>query len=125
MTTLRKKLLPGGAAALAGAALLLGTGLVRPASAADLPHAPVAYFASGSDLTGRQTPVDIADTTCRNLTEPARSAVNLTDADIKVYYNRDCRTGLPDRPNDWYFALGSLGWANFPFPALSYQVVRH
>ncbi|MGK5640244.1 hypothetical protein ACSNOK_18300 [Streptomyces sp. URMC 126] len=125
MTTLRKKLLSGGATALSGAALLLGTGLARPAAAADLPHAPVAYFASGADLTGRQTPVDITDTTCRNLSEPALSAVNFTTADIKVYYNRDCRTGLPDRPNDWYYALGSLHWANFAFPALSYQVVRH
>ncbi|UBI35305.1 MULTISPECIES: hypothetical protein [Streptomyces] len=125
MTTLRKKLLTGGAAALSGAALLLGAGLAQPAAAVDFPHAEVAYFAAGSDLTGRQAPVDITDTTCHNLAEPARSAVNFTTADIKVYYNRDCRTGLPDRPNDWYFGLGTLSWANFSFPALSYQVVRH
>ncbi|EME98819.1 hypothetical protein H340_19518 [Streptomyces mobaraensis NBRC 13819 = DSM 40847] len=128
MTTFRKnrkKTLTAGAAALSGAALLLGAGLAQPASAADLPHAPVAYFASGTDLTGRQAPVDITDPACRNLAEPALSAVNLTDADIQVYFNRDCRTGAPGRPGDLYDALGSLHWGNFPYPALSYRVVRH
>ncbi|MBZ4321809.1 hypothetical protein [Streptomyces huiliensis] len=121
----RKKLLTGGAAALSGAALLLGAGLAQPAAAVDFPNAPVAYFAAGKDLTGRQAPVDITDTTCRNLAEPALSAVNLTVADIQVYFDRDCRTGRPGHPSDLSYALGSLHWANFPYPALSYRVVRH
>ncbi|MEV5239461.1 hypothetical protein AB0K89_10160 [Streptomyces cinnamoneus] len=122
MFTRRKKSLAGGAVA-AAAALLVGAA-AQPAAAVDLPKEPVAYFSSGYDLTGRKIPVDINDTGCKTLPEPALSAVNFTTSDIKVYYNHDCRTGLPDKPNDWYYALGSLHWANFSFPALSYRVVR-
>ncbi|MCF3103240.1 hypothetical protein IPZ58_16875 [Streptomyces roseoverticillatus] len=123
MAIRRKKSLTSGALAVAGAALLVGAVVAQPAAAVDLPHEPVAYFSAGENLTGRQTPVDIGNADCHNLSEPALSAVNFTASDIKVYYNRDCRTGLPDKPNDWYYALGSLGWANFAFPALSYRVV--
>ncbi|MEV6669517.1 hypothetical protein [Streptomyces sp. NPDC051162] len=99
-------------------------GLAQPAAAADLPHAPVAYFSTGHDLTGRQMPVDIGNTDCQTLPEPALSAVNFTTANIEVFYNHDCRTGLPDRPSDLYFALGSLHRGDFSYPALSYKVVR-
>lgn len=124
MAALRKKHLTVGAVAASGAALLMGLGLAQPAAATDLPHAPVAYFSAGQDLTGRQTPVDITNTACQNLAEPALSAVNFTAADIQVYFDRDCRTGLPGRPSDLSFGLGSLHWGNFPYPALSYKVVR-
>ncbi|MGK5543152.1 hypothetical protein ACSNOH_00110 [Streptomyces sp. URMC 127] len=124
MTTHRKKNLAGGVLAAAAAALLVGAAVAPSAAAADLPHGPVAYFATGKGLTGRQMPVDINNTDCRTLPEPALSAVNFTASDIKVYYTNDCRTGLPDKPNDWYYALGSLNVADFSFPALSYRVVR-
>lgn len=117
-----KKHLTSGALALAGAAILVGTAAAQPAAAVDLPHAPVAYFSTGNDLTGRQIPVDTGNTDCQPLPQPALSAVNFTTSNIKVYYNHDCQTGLPDKPNDWYYALGSLHWANFTFPALSYKV---
>ncbi|MEV4436928.1 hypothetical protein [Streptomyces sp. NPDC049585] len=110
--------------ALSAAALLAGLGLAQPAGAVDLPHAPVAYFSTGSDLTGRRMPVDIGDTECKNLPEPAASAVNFTTADINVYFNRDCRPGLPGHSGDVYFALGSLHWGNLSYPGLSYRVVR-
>ncbi|MCC2274051.1 hypothetical protein LKL35_01120 [Streptomyces sp. ET3-23] len=124
MALLRKKLLTGGAIVASAAALTVSTGLAQPAAATDFPNAPVAYFATGQDLTGRQMPVDISNTDCRTLPEPARSAVNFTAANIQVYFNHDCRTGLPDRPSDLSFGLGSLHWGNFPYPALSYRVVR-
>ncbi|MFF4737279.1 hypothetical protein ACFY2W_15600 [Streptomyces sp. NPDC001262] len=124
MSALRKKYLTGGAVTASGAALLMGLGLAQPAAATGLPHAPVAYFSAGQDLTGRQMPVDISNTTCQNLPEPALSAVNFTAADIEVYCDRDCHTGLPGRPSDLSFGLGSLHQADFPYPALSYKVVR-
>ncbi|MEU8547732.1 hypothetical protein AB0C81_12155 [Streptomyces roseoverticillatus] len=123
MAIRRKKHLASGALAVAGAALLVGAVVAQPAAAVDLPHDSVAYFSAGTDLTGRQIPVDISNSDCQNLPEPALSAVNFTASNIKVYYNHDCRTGLPDKPNDWYYGLGSLHWANFSFPALSYRVV--
>lgn len=124
MALLRKKHLAGGAVAASAAVLVAGMGLAQPASATDLPHAPVAYFSAGQDLTGRQAPVDISNTACQNLAEPALSGVNFTTADIEVYFDRDCHTGLPGKPSDLAFGLGSLHWADFPYPALSYKVVR-
>ncbi|MFF7725705.1 hypothetical protein [Streptomyces sp. NPDC008001] len=119
----RKKHLAGSALAIAGAALLVGAVVAQPAAAVGLPHDSVAYFSAGTDLSGRKMPVDIGNTDCQTLPEPALSAVNFTASNIKVYYNHDCRTGLPDKPSDWYYGLGSLSWANFTYPALSYRVV--
>ncbi|WP_424890132.1 hypothetical protein [Streptomyces sp. XH2] len=124
MAIRRKKRLASGALAAAGAALLVGAVVTQPAAAVDLPHNSVAYFSAGKDLAGRQAPVDISNTDCQNLSEPALSAVNFTASNIEVYYNHDCRTGLPDKPGDWAYGLGSLHWANFAYPALSYRVVR-
>ncbi|MBD0676301.1 hypothetical protein [Streptomyces sp. CBMA156] len=121
MAALRKKSLT--AAVATGAAVLLGAALAQPAAAVEFPHASVAYFAAGANLTGARTVVDTADTGCHNI-PAAASAVNYTAADIRVYYTADCRTGLPGKPSDLAFGLGSLSWANFTYPALSYQVVR-
>jgi hypothetical protein len=121
MAATRTKRLATTALAATTAALLLGTALAHGASAADLPHAPVAYLATGTDLTGSQQPVD---TDCQNLTDPARSAVNLTDHDLRIYFAADCQSGLPGQPGDLAFALPSLHWGNLPHPALSYRVVR-
>ncbi|WKU42697.1 hypothetical protein Q3V23_00645 [Streptomyces sp. VNUA116] len=123
MAIRRKKCLASGVLA-AGAALLVGAIATQPAAAVDLPHNSVAYFSTGKDLTGRQALVDISNTDCQNLSEPALSAVNFTASNIEVYYNHDCRTGLPDKPGDWAYGLGSLHWANFTYRALSYKVVR-
>jgi len=120
MAALRTKTL---AATAAGAALLLGTALAQPAAAVELPHSAVAYFATGGDLTGTRFAVDTADTRCHNLPVAAASAVDFTTADIRVYFNADCATGLPGRTGDAYYALGSLHWADFPYPAVSYRVV--
>ncbi|MBB5121858.1 hypothetical protein AF335_09365 [Streptomyces eurocidicus] len=124
MAIRRKKHLAGGSLAVAGAVLLAGTAAAQPAAAVDLPHAPVAYFSAGSDLTGRQTPADTGNTGCQNLPQPALSAVNFTTSDIEVYYHHDCFPGLPGKPGDWHFGLGSLHWANFTYPALSYKTVH-
>ncbi|GAA2120659.1 hypothetical protein GCM10009759_69750 [Kitasatospora saccharophila] len=121
MAALRTKTLA--ATAATGAALLLGAALAQPAAAVEFPHSAVAYFATGSNLTGTQFAVDTTDTGCHNLPAPANSAVDFTAADIKVYFNADCTTGLPGKTGDTAYALGSLHWANFPYPAVSYRVV--
>ncbi|MFD9596477.1 hypothetical protein ACFWA9_27555 [Kitasatospora sp. NPDC059973] len=112
------------AVAATAAALLLGGVLAQPAAAVELPHAPVAYFATGADLTGTRFPVDTGSTGCRALPSPALSAVDFAEVNIRVYFTADCRTGLPGKPSDLSYVLGSLHWADFPFPALSYEVVR-
>ncbi|MFJ5924681.1 hypothetical protein ACIQF6_18980 [Kitasatospora sp. NPDC092948] len=109
------------AAVATGAALLLGGALAQPAAAVDLPHASVAYFTTGSDLTGAQFAVDTA-AGCHNLPAAANSAVNFTAADVTVYFNADCRTGAPGRAGDLAYGLGSLHWANLPYAGLSYRV---
>ncbi|GLW74874.1 hypothetical protein Kpho02_71710 [Kitasatospora phosalacinea] len=111
------------ATAATGAALLLGAALAQPAAAVELPHAAVAYFATGSNLTGTQYAVDTTDTGCHDLPTAAASAVDLTTANIQVFFNADCTTGRPGRSDDLSYALGSLHWANFPYPAVSYRVV--
>ncbi|MFD7730539.1 hypothetical protein ACFV6F_09170 [Kitasatospora phosalacinea] len=120
MAALRTKTLT--ATAATGAALLLGAALAQPAAAVELPHSAVAYFTTGSDLTGTRFAVDTADTDCHDLPAAAASAVDFTAANITVYFNADCVTGRPGRPGDLSYALGSLHWANFPYPAVSYRV---
>ncbi|BAJ31544.1 MULTISPECIES: hypothetical protein [Kitasatospora] len=120
MATHRTKALT--ATAAAGAALLLGAALAQPAAAVELPRSAVAYFATGSNLTGTQYAVDTADTGCHNLPAAARSAVDFTAANIQVFFNADCATGLPGKTGSGYYALGSLHWADFPYPAVSYRV---
>ncbi|MEU5385081.1 hypothetical protein [Kitasatospora cineracea] len=121
MAAPRKKTLA--ATAATGAALLLGAALAQPAAAVELPHSAVAYFATGSDLTGARFAVDTTDTTCHDLPAAARSAVDFTAADITVYFNAGCATGRPGGSGDLAYGLGSLHWANFPYPAVSYRVV--
>ncbi|WP_033220975.1 hypothetical protein [Kitasatospora phosalacinea] len=120
MAARRKKTLT--ATAATGAALLLGAALAQPAAAVELPHSAVAYFTSGSDLTGTRYAVDTTDTGCHDLPAAANSAVDFTTANIAVYFDTDCATGLPGKPGDLSYALGSLHWANFPYPDLSYRV---
>ncbi|QKW22232.1 hypothetical protein HUT16_26985 [Kitasatospora sp. NA04385] len=121
MAALRKKTLA--ATAATGAALLLGATLARPAAAVELPHSAVAYFTTGSDLTGTRFAVDTTDTGCHDLPTAARSAVDFTAANIAVYFNAGCATGRPGEPGDLSYALGSLHWADFPYPAVSYRVL--
>ncbi|MCC3770976.1 hypothetical protein [Streptomyces sp. UNOC14_S4] len=114
------------AVAVSGAALTVGLGLAQPAAAtaaADVPPGPIVSFYAGQDLHGREIPVDIARTGCQALPEPARSAVNFSVVDIKVYFNPGCEPGSPGQPSDVYYVLGSLNQGNFPYPAVSYEVV--
>jgi hypothetical protein len=80
-------------------------------------------FFSGKNLTGTRTVVDLEVSSCQNLSRPALSAVNISEADVYVYYNADCRPGLPGTAGDSYFALGSLHSAQFPYAAVSYRVI--
>ncbi|RAJ32078.1 hypothetical protein K353_05955 [Kitasatospora sp. SolWspMP-SS2h] len=120
MAVLRPKRLT--AAAATGAALLLGTALAQPAAAVELPHAAVAYFATGSGLTGARFAVDPTDTGCHDLPAAAHSGVDFTAAALTVYFNPGCTPGRPGEPGDLAYGLGSLHWADFPYPALSYRV---
>ncbi|RLV01244.1 hypothetical protein CTZ27_12020 [Streptomyces griseocarneus] len=113
-----------GAVAVSGAALIAGFGLAQPASAADASTWPPVSFYAGQDLHGREMPVDLTRTGCQTLPEAARSAINYSVADIKVFFNPDCEPGRPGRHgDDVYSVLGSLSQGNFPYPAVSYQVV--
>jgi hypothetical protein len=102
------------------AAVMASVALALPASA----NGYEAAFYTGTSLTGTKTSVDTtAIGQCENLAEPAKSASNITDVDIVVYFNADCQKGAPGQSGDLYFGLGSLSQANFPYPAASYRVV--
>ncbi|MCZ9338173.1 hypothetical protein NGM37_10335, partial [Streptomyces sp. TRM76130] len=71
-----------------------------------------------------QAVVDLDGTSCHNLSEPALSAVGVSDPDLYVYDNPACRTGLPGRSGDSYFIVGSLHSAEFALSVVSYRVVH-
>ncbi|GAA3633124.1 hypothetical protein C8D88_109130 [Lentzea atacamensis] len=100
-----------------GLAVLASTALALPASASG----ENAAFYSGTNLSGTKSPVDLAGGECVNVA-PVRSGINISSADIEVFYNADCRTGLPGGSGDSYYVLGSLHQGNFPFAAVSYRV---
>lgn len=102
---MRSALIAGGLAALASLALAL------PASA----EGENAAFYSGSNLSGSKSPVDLANSECVNLASPVRSGVNISSADIDVFYGAGCE-------GEGHYVLGSLHQGNFPFPAVSYRV---
>ncbi|MFS8104872.1 hypothetical protein LFM09_48000 [Lentzea alba] len=108
---MRPALIAGGLAVLASMAFAL------PASASG----ENAAFYSGSNLSGSKSPVDLANGECVNVA-PVRSGINISSADIEVFFNADCKTGLPGRSGDTYYVLGSLHQGNFPFAAVSYRV---
>ncbi|MFI6097405.1 hypothetical protein ACIA8G_17700 [Lentzea sp. NPDC051213] len=109
---MRPALISGGLAVLASLALAL------PASASG----ESATFYSGADLSGTKSPVDLANGDCVNLAVPSKSGLNVSSADIEVFYNADCKPGLPGRSGDTYYVLGSLHQGNFSFAAVSYRV---
>ncbi|GGS55537.1 hypothetical protein AB0E75_13130 [Streptomyces griseoviridis] len=110
--------------AVLGAATLAGLTVTgQPASATAFPWGISLY--TGSGLTGTQTVVDLDDTSCHNLSEPALSAVDVSDSDLYAYYNPDCRTGLPGQSGDSYVIVGSLHSAEFALPVVSYRVVHN
>ena len=109
---MRPALIAGGLAALASLAL------APPASAAG----ENAALYSGSNLSGSKSQVDLASGACVNLASPVRSGLNISSADIDVFYNVDCKPGLPGRSGDSYYVLGSLHQGNFSFAAVSYRV---
>lgn len=101
-----------------GLAVLASTALALPASADSWENAA---FYAGADLTGTKYSVDLTNKQCVNIT-PAKSAANISAADIEVFFNADCQKGSPGKPSDLYYVLGSLHQGNFPFPAVSYRV---
>ncbi|MEV7990910.1 hypothetical protein AB0O67_03040 [Streptomyces sp. NPDC086077] len=48
--------------------------------------------------------------------------MNVSPNDIDVYYNPDCRPGLPGSNGDTSYRLGSLHTGEFSFGAVSYRV---
>ncbi len=100
-----------------GLAVLATTALALPAHASG-EHAE---FYAGTNLTGTRHEVDLAAEDCVNIA-PARSASNISSADIEVFFNADCRKGWPGQSGDAYYVLGSLHQADYPFPAVSYRV---
>ncbi|MFF8593846.1 hypothetical protein ACF061_20830 [Streptomyces sp. NPDC015220] len=115
------RLLTGTAAV--GAVLLGVAAAAQPAAAASYPWG--ISLCTGSGGTGTRTEVDLNDTSCHDLSEPALSAVDVSDSDLYAYFNADCRTGLPGKSGDAYFIVGSLHSAEFPLPVVSYRVVHN
>ncbi|SDF89567.1 hypothetical protein SAMN05216553_10464 [Lentzea fradiae] len=109
---MRSELTAGGLAVLAALAFAL------PANAAG---EGIALY-SGANLSGEKVLVDLAHGECVNLEAPALSGVNIAAADLEVFFNADCVKGLPGRPSDIHYVLGSLHQADFPFPAVSYRL---
>lgn len=103
-----------------GLAALAATTFALPATAAE--SGEHAAFYSGTRLSGTKAPVDLTSHQCVNLAQPARSAINISNVAIDVFYNSDCRPGLPGQTGNTHFILDSLGQANFSLPALSYRV---
>ncbi|WP_244927062.1 hypothetical protein [Streptomyces eurocidicus] len=123
MAIRRKKHLAGGSLAVAGAVLLAAPPPPSPPRRSTCPT-PRGVLLRGQ-RPDRQT--DTGRHRQHRLPEPpqpALSAVNFTTSDIEVYYHHDCFPGLPGKPGDWHFGLGSLHWANFTYPALSYKTVH-
>ncbi|MFJ5991983.1 hypothetical protein [Lentzea sp. NPDC092896] len=108
---MRPALIAGGLAVLASMALAL------PASA----EGEHAVLYSGSNLSGTKSAVDLANGECVNVA-PVRSGLNISSANIDVFFNANCAKGLPGQSGDTYYVLGSLHQGNFPFPAVSYRV---
>lgn len=102
---MRPALIAGGLAVLASMALAL------PVSASG-EH--ITLY-SGANLSGAKTPVDLANGECVNLASPVRSGINISSADIDVFYRAACS-------GESHYALGSLHQGDFPFPAVSYRV---
>ncbi|CAM5275818.1 MULTISPECIES: hypothetical protein [Streptomyces] len=113
MTTSRSKRIAGAAAALSGAALLMGSALAQPAAAATTPWGQ-ANFYSGRDFTGSVFPIPATDTECTNLAEPALSVANFKYASVTVFFGEDCT-----QP---YGNVTGLHQGNLPAPAKSYYV---
>ncbi|MGW6931142.1 hypothetical protein ACWGE0_13830 [Lentzea sp. NPDC054927] len=109
---MRPALIAGGLAVLASMAL------ASPASASG----ENAALYSGSNLSGTKSAVDLANGECVNLASPVRSGINISSANIDVFFNADCKKGLPGQSGDTYYVLGSLHQGNFPFGAVSYRV---
>lgn len=108
------------AIAAAGAAVLAAVAAAQPAAAATSPR--MAFY-TGSYLTGTEIVVDLdSPGQCENLERSAKSARNLSSAEVEVYFNADCRSGAPGTSGDLRFVVGALHYANFPYPALSYRV---
>ncbi|MFJ4467908.1 hypothetical protein ACIP2X_10595 [Streptomyces sp. NPDC089424] len=106
-------------ASLAAALLALSAG--SPSAAAL--GSPSAALHTGPRLTGTEIPVDLGDVgTCHNLTQAVRSGVNVSAHDIDVFYQPDCRAGLPGSNGDIFYRLGSLHTGEFGFGAVSYRV---
>lgn len=108
---MRPALISGGLAVLASMALVL------PANASG-EHAA---FYTGTNLTGTRSAVDLANRECVNIA-PQKSATNISNAEIEVFFNADCQKGGPGESSDLYYVLGSLHWGNYPFDAVSYRV---
>lgn len=116
MTTTPRKTLIG---ALSALFVVTGMGTAFPAGAAT---ASDAAFYTGANQTGTATPVDPNGLgVCKNLTQSAKSAINVSSNDIDVFFNANCLPGAPGKQSDLHYALGSLHTANFPYAAVSYR----
>ncbi|MGW0791722.1 hypothetical protein ACWD04_26715 [Streptomyces sp. NPDC002911] len=84
---------------------------------------PTATFYTGADQAGTAQEADLdAVGTCQTLAQPALSYTIVSDRDVDVFFNTDCRTGAPDTPGDLYYRTGTFNQGNFPYPAVSYRV---
>ncbi|WP_428957129.1 hypothetical protein [Streptomyces sp. cg35] len=80
-------------------------------------------FYTGSNRTGTAVAADLGqDGVCRELSAPARSFFAVSDKDVDVFFNADCRPGAPGQEGDLFYRTGTLGQGNFPYAAVSYRV---
>ncbi len=108
-------------ASTAAAAALLTVGAAPQAGAADLD--PGVTFYTGAARTGTAQRADLAQVgVCQELSAPALSYLAVSNQNVDVFFNADCRTGAPGRSGDLYYRTGTLNAGDFPYPAVSFRV---
>lgn len=118
MNAFRTKIAALAGAAAAASLLTLTAG--TPASADDLPGV---LFYTGANSTGTEMAADLGDPgVCHQLPQSAASYLAISDKNVEVYFNPDCKTGAPGTSGDLYYVTGTLNSGNFPFLAVSYRV---
>ncbi|MYW62528.1 hypothetical protein GTY65_00300 [Streptomyces sp. SID8379] len=107
------------AALAAAAAALCAAGTAQAHAAAP---GGVTFY-TGSNQSGTAVTADLSkDGLCRELPAPARSFLAVSDKDVDVFFNSECRSGAPGQEGDLYYRTGTLGQGNFPYAAVSYRV---